>query len=77
MAHVPARSLDLINPVDLREAIRRKAHDLYQIDGDDMNKLSCLAFRLEKPVPFDEDERRGWFVIINYLIMDAERRGQA
>ena len=46
MPTVPNRSQHVIGTTPLRDAIVFKAHDTYVVDGDDLNKLACLAIRL-------------------------------
>lgn len=75
MPHVPNRSQDIIGTAPLRDAIVFKAHDEYRLDGDDLNKLACLALRLDHEIPLDTDEKQQWGDILRYLLADAQRKG--
>lgn len=79
MPHVPNRSQDIIGSARLRAAIVCHAHDSYTVDGDDLNKLACLALRLDShpgsATPLDSDERITWAAIIQDIITDATAKG--
>ena len=68
---IPHRTQDMLGS-QVMQAITRKAHSIYSVQGLDLNDLKALAMRLDLPQPMDADERRDWANRINVLLDTAD-----
>jgi len=72
---IPSKTLDILGTNAIADhCVTRSAHDDYMVDGDDLNHIATLAYRLVHGPALDIEEYSGWAKVLHTILQATDIR---